>query len=52
LAIIAAFTVAVVMIWPSTILFSFFFVYALSGVIITIIDVNKKRNEKKKISKT
>ena len=52
LAIIAAFTVAVVMIWPSTILFSFFFVYALSGVIITIIDVNKKRSEKKKISKT
>ncbi len=37
---------------PSAVLFIFFFVYALSGLFMTIIDVRKKRIEKKASKKT
>jgi len=48
LLLIAILIIIVVTLWPSAILFTFFFVYALSGVIITTIDVRKKRALKKR----
>ncbi len=48
LLLIAILIIVVVMWWPSVILFTFFLFYALSGVIITMIDVRKKRALKKK----
>ncbi|MBA5248873.1 MAG: CDP-diacylglycerol--serine O-phosphatidyltransferase [Gammaproteobacteria bacterium] len=48
LLLIAILAIVIITLYPSTILFAFFFVYALSGLIITMIDVRKKRALKKK----
>ncbi len=48
LQLIAILIIILVTLWPSAILFTFFFVYALSGLIITMVDVRKKRALKKK----
>jgi CDP-diacylglycerol--serine O-phosphatidyltransferase len=47
LLLIAILIIIVVTLWPSVILFAFFLFYALSGLIITMIDVRKKRALKK-----
>ncbi|KAA0443655.1 MAG: CDP-diacylglycerol--serine O-phosphatidyltransferase [Candidatus Thioglobus sp.] len=47
LLLLATLLIIVISLWPHTILFAFFFIYALSGLIITMIDVRKKRALKK-----
>lgn len=47
LLLIAILLIIVISLWPHIILFAFFFTYALSGLIMTIIDVRKKRSLKK-----
>ncbi len=51
LLLIATLILVVISLWPSAILFLFFFTYTLSGLIITIIEVRKKRLLKKKANK-
>ena len=48
LLLIAILAIVIITLYPSTILFAFFFIYALSGLIVTTIDVRKKRALKKK----
>ncbi|WXT99973.1 MAG: hypothetical protein Ctma_0679 [Catillopecten margaritatus gill symbiont] len=48
LLLIAILAIIIITLYPSTILFAFFFIYALSGLIMTMIDVRKKRTLKKK----
>lgn len=47
LLLMAILLIIVISLWTHTILFAFFFIYALSGLIMTIIDVRKKRALKK-----
>ena len=47
--LIATLIIVIVTLWPSAILFVFFFAYALSGLIMTMIEVRKKRQLKKQI---
>ncbi len=51
LLLIATLIIIVVTLWPSAILFVFFFAYALSGLIMTMIEVRKKRQSKKRTKK-
>ncbi|BAS67575.1 CDP-diacylglycerol--serine O-phosphatidyltransferase [Bathymodiolus septemdierum thioautotrophic gill symbiont] len=46
--LIAIAVIVVITLWPHTVLFVFFFIYTLSGLIMTVIDVRKKRALKKK----
>jgi CDP-diacylglycerol--serine O-phosphatidyltransferase len=48
LLLIATLIIIVITLWPSVILFVFFLVYALSGLIMTMIEVRKKRQMKKR----
>ncbi|TEU22013.1 MAG: CDP-diacylglycerol--serine O-phosphatidyltransferase [Gammaproteobacteria bacterium] len=48
LLLIATLIIIVTTLWPSAILFVFFLAYALSGLIITMIEVRKKRQMKKR----
>jgi len=48
LLLIATLIIIVITLWPSAILFVFFFAYALSGLIMTMIEVRKKRQIKKR----
>ncbi len=48
LLLIATLIIIVTTYWPSAILFVFFFAYALSGLIMTMIEVRKKRQIKKR----
>ncbi len=48
LLLIATLIIIVVTLWPSAILFIFFFAYALSGLIMTMVEVRKKRALKKR----
>jgi len=48
LLLIATLIIIVITLWPSVILFVFFLAYALSGLIITMIEVRKKRQMKKR----
>lgn len=52
LLLLATLILVVVTLWPSVILFLFFFVYALSGLILTIIEVRKKRQKKRQAKAT
>jgi CDP-diacylglycerol--serine O-phosphatidyltransferase len=49
--LIATLIIVIVTLWPSAILFVFFFAYALSGLIMTMIEVRKKRQLKKRAKK-
>jgi CDP-diacylglycerol--serine O-phosphatidyltransferase len=48
LLLVATLIIIVITLWPSVILFVFFLVYALSGLIMTMIEVRKKRQMKKR----
>ena len=50
--LIATLIIVIVTLWPSAILFVFFFAYALSGLIMTMIEVRKKRRLKKRAKKS
>ncbi len=52
LLLLATLILVVVSLWPSVILFVFFFIYAVSGLIITIIEVRNKRSLKKQAKKS
>ena len=49
LLLIATLIIIVITLWPSAILFVFFFAYTLSGLIMTMIEVRKKRQIKKRV---
>ncbi len=49
--LIATLIIVVITLWPSAILFVFFLAYALSGLIITMVEVRKKRQIKKRTKK-
>ncbi len=51
LLLIATLIIIVITLWPSVILFVFFLAYALSGLIMTMIEVRKKRQIKKRAKK-
>jgi len=48
LLLIATLVIIVITLWPSVILFVFFLAYALSGLMMTMIEVRKKRQMKKR----
>jgi len=48
LLLVATLIIIVITLWPSVILFAFFLAYALSGLIMTMIEVRKKRQMKKR----
>ena len=48
LLLVATLIIIVITLWPSVILFVFFLAYALSGLIMTMIEVRKKRQMKKR----
>ncbi|HIM95856.1 MAG TPA: CDP-diacylglycerol--serine O-phosphatidyltransferase [Gammaproteobacteria bacterium] len=52
LLLIATLVIIVITLWPSAILFVFFLAYALSGLIMTMIEVRKKRQMKKRAKNT
>lgn len=52
LLLLATLILVVVTIWPSVILFLFFFIYALSGLILTMIEIRKKRQIKRQTKAT
>ncbi len=52
LLLLATLILVVVSLWPSVILFVFFFIYTVSGLIITIIEVRNKRSLKKQAKKS
>ena len=52
LLLIATLIIIVITLWPSVILFVFFLAYALSGLIMTMIEVRKKRQMKKRAKKS
>lgn len=52
LLLIATLIIIVVTLWPSAILFVFFFAYAISGLIMTMVEVRKKRQLKKRAKKS
>jgi CDP-diacylglycerol--serine O-phosphatidyltransferase len=52
LLLMATLIMIVVVLWPSAILFIFFFVYALSGLVFTTIEVRNKRALKKQAKKS
>ncbi|MDG2353405.1 MAG: CDP-diacylglycerol--serine O-phosphatidyltransferase [Gammaproteobacteria bacterium] len=52
LLLIATLIIIVTTLWPSAILFVFFLTYALSGLILTVIEVRKKRQLKKRAKNT
>ncbi len=49
LLLIATLMIIVITLWPSAILFVLFLAYALSGLIVTMIEVRKKRQIKKRV---
>ncbi len=49
LLLLATLIIVLIVLFPSAILFIFFFVYALSGLIMTIVDVRKRRKSKKRL---
>ncbi len=49
LLLIATLIIIIITLWPSAILFVFFLAYALSGLIMTVIEVRKKRQAKKRV---
>ena len=51
LLLLATLIIIVVLLWPSAILFIFFFVYTLSGLVLTMIEVRNKRALKKQVKK-
>ncbi|WP_428087472.1 CDP-diacylglycerol--serine O-phosphatidyltransferase [Candidatus Thioglobus sp.] len=51
LLLLATLILIVVSLWPSAILFIFFFVYAVSGLILTTVEVRRKRSLKKQAKK-
>ncbi len=51
LLLLATLIMIVVSLWPSAILFIFFFVYTLSGLVLTMIEVRNKRALKKQAKK-
>jgi CDP-diacylglycerol--serine O-phosphatidyltransferase len=51
LLLLATLIMIVVLLWPSAILFIFFFVYTLSGLVLTMIEVRNKRALKKQAKK-
>jgi len=51
LLLLATLIMIVVSLWPSAILFIFFFVYAVSGLVLTMIEVRNKRALKKQAKK-
>ena len=51
LLLIATLVIIVITLWPSVILFVFFLAYALSGLMMTMIEVRKKRQMKKRAKK-
>ena len=51
LLLVATLIIIVITLWPSVILFVFFLAYALSGLIMTMIEVRKKRQMKKRAKK-
>ncbi|MDC0390584.1 CDP-diacylglycerol--serine O-phosphatidyltransferase [Candidatus Thioglobus sp.] len=51
LLLLATLIMIVVLLWPSAILFIFFFVYTLSGLVLTMIEVRNKRALKKQVKK-
>ena len=51
LLLLATLIMIVVSLWPSAILFIFFFVYTLSGLVLTMIEVSNKRALKKQAKK-
>ncbi|RUM78973.1 MAG: CDP-diacylglycerol--serine O-phosphatidyltransferase [Candidatus Thioglobus sp.] len=51
LLLIATLIIIVITLWPSVILFVFFLAYVLSGLIMTMIEVRKKRQMKKRAKK-
>jgi CDP-diacylglycerol---serine O-phosphatidyltransferase len=51
LLLLATLIMIVVSLWPSAILFIFFFVYTLSGLVLTMIEVRNKRTLKKQAKK-
>ncbi len=51
LLLIATLIIVVILLFPSAVLFIFFFAYALSGLIITVVDVRKRRKLKKRTKK-
>ncbi len=51
LLLLATLIIIVVSLWPSAILFIFFFVYTLSGLVLTMIEVRNKRALKKQAKK-
>ncbi len=51
LLLITTLIIIVITLWPSVILFVFFLAYALSGLIMTMIEVRKKRQMKKQAKK-
>jgi len=52
LLLLATLIMIVVSLWPSAILFIFFFVYAVSGLVLTMIEVRNKRALKKQAKKS
>ncbi len=52
LLLLATLILIVVSLWPSAILFIFFFAYATSGLVLTIIELRKKRAIKKQAKKS
>ena len=52
LLLIATLILIVISLWPSAILFIFFFTYTLSGLVLTIIEVRNKRAIKKQARKS
>ncbi|MDC9726669.1 MAG: CDP-diacylglycerol--serine O-phosphatidyltransferase [Candidatus Thioglobus sp.] len=52
LLLLATLILIVVSLWPSAILFIFFFTYAVSGLVLTTIEVRKKRALKKQAKKS
>jgi len=52
LLLISTLIIIVITLWPSAILFIFFLAYALSGLIMTMVEVRKKRQMKKREKNT
>jgi len=52
LLLLATLILVVISLWPSAILFIFFFAYAISGLIMTTVEIRKKRALKKQAKKS
>lgn len=51
LLLLATLILVIISLWPSAILFIFFFAYAISGLLMTIVEIRKKRALKKQAKK-